>query len=115
MASKTALPIARLRSLGCKVSTIVGHDPAIADWQYRVTLPEELRDYLPGDEVRTLAVGWARAQSAHRGTIHVWACLYRTGETEDERERRQRQTPEAEINVAGLLNSIADALSKAGA
>jgi hypothetical protein len=40
MANPTSLPIAQLRALGCKVNTLIGHDPAIGSWQYGITLPD---------------------------------------------------------------------------
>ena len=43
MASKTTLPIARLRALGCRIGTLPGHWPSApksANWQYVITLPK---------------------------------------------------------------------------
>lgn len=40
MANATSLAIAQFRALGCKVSTLLGHDPKIGSWQYSITLPE---------------------------------------------------------------------------
>jgi len=48
MATALTLPIARLRAAGCKVSTIVGHDPKIGDFLYSVTLPKGI----PGHSIR---------------------------------------------------------------
>lgn len=38
MSNPTSLPIARLRAAGNRVSTLLGHDPNIGDFKYRVTL-----------------------------------------------------------------------------
>jgi hypothetical protein len=50
MASQLSLPLARLRAAGCKVHTIIGHDPitsgahpaATSRWQYGIVLPESV-------------------------------------------------------------------------
>jgi len=39
MTNPLSLPIARLRAAGAKVSTVIGHDPAIGDLIYSVTPP----------------------------------------------------------------------------
>lgn len=108
MASKTALPIARLRSLGCRVGTVIGHNPAISDFIYGVTLPKGIELPLATSKFR----GSARADMARgsKSRIIVKACSYRMGEPLPGREVRERN----EADVAGLLNAIADALSKAG-
>jgi len=38
MPNPTSLPIARLRAVGNRVATLLGHDPVIGDFKYRVTL-----------------------------------------------------------------------------
>ena len=40
MTRPTTLPIARLRDLGCRVHTLIGHDPKHGIWRYGVVLPE---------------------------------------------------------------------------
>ena len=45
MATSLALPIARLRAAGCRVSTIIGHSPKIGDFRYSVRLPDGVPAY----------------------------------------------------------------------
>ena len=43
----TAL-VARLRLAGCKVSTVIGHDPNIGEYYYRVTVPKGIHAAIVG-------------------------------------------------------------------
>lgn len=129
MASKTALPIARLRSLGCKVGTVIGHDvpspvsgrsPGVrAVWKYSITLPEGIQvpleaskfngaaraDVDQRDRSRIIVTGLDKEQPKWRDGVH------------NEHLRRDSLTAKVEReqvegNVAALLSSIADALTK---
>ena len=99
MATALTLPIARLRAAGCKVSTIVGHDPKIGDFLYSVTLPKGI----PGHYQR--AIGQATLQSwpAERQVI-IRSCRYRIGQPIPDRQERVA----AGIEAARLLESLAD-------
>lgn len=103
MASKTSLPIARLRSLGCRVATGHYHNPVEADVHYVVTLPKGV-DVRAGESRNGRAKASGRADgkvsitALHPGVDHSLAALRAN-----------------EAQVAGLLNRIADVLSKVGA
>jgi len=105
MASKTALPIARLRALGCRVGHVVGHDPRIGDWKYGVTLPKGIE--LPLEVSKFNGTARADTIPGEKDRIVVGAYLYRVGKPAPSRDRRA----EAERDVAGLLSAIADVLN----
>lgn len=99
MATALTLPIARLRAAGCKVSTIIGHDPAIGDFLYRVTLPKGI----PGHYQRT--IGQATLQSLPSGRlVIIRSARYRPGHPIPDRQERDA----AGIEAARLLESLAD-------
>ena len=99
MATSLTLPIARLRAAGCKVSTIIGHDPAIGDFLYRVTLPKGI----PGHYQRTL--GHATLQSfPQERSVVIRSCRYRVGQPIPDRQERGA----AGVEAARLLESLAD-------
>lgn len=113
MASKTSLPIARLRSLGCRVSTLLGHwptAPVSPEFRYSVTLPAGL-DLAEGVETRD---GYAKAYVFHDGRIIVEAFVNVERNVNLSGKAIKSDRIAAEAQVAGLLNAIADALSKAG-
>jgi len=107
---KTSLPIARLRALGCKVSTVIGHDPRIADFIYSVRTPDsvgDLRENLTDDMVATRGRAIARVPGMSDGHhITVMACSYRGGQLIPDQATRD----ENERDVAWLLSAIADVL-----
>lgn len=75
------LPIARLRAAGCKVSTVIGHDPNIGDFIYSIRVPDAIGD-LREAATATLRLGFAsvsvpRHSDGHR--LIVKACAYRMG------------------------------------
>ena len=96
----TSFPIARLRALGCKVSTVFYHDPAAGEFAYSVRLPDgigqgdapkfqNMAGYVrptPFDD-RRLMVGTYRPRTVNRRTA----------------QRR-------ELLTARLLDRLADAL-----
>ena len=103
MATALTLPIARLRAAGCKVSTPLGHDPAIGDFIYTVVLPNGI----PGHYQRTL--GRATLQSQRLLTTGQWrvtvrSCAYRVGQPRPDKQDRNARLVEA----ARLLESLAD-------
>lgn len=116
MASKTALPIARLRALGCRVSTVIGHDPRIGDWIYSVRVPDSVGDLREMPEVRQDAAATARSAQGmamvklprHSDGHHliVNTALYRVGVTTD-----RQLVQQAERDVAALLSALADVLN----
>lgn len=113
MTSKTALPIARLRSLRCKVSTVVGHWPEARVkpiWHYSITLPEGVNP--PFGAVTTTGVASARV-NRHTGAVILYAEARQVDPDASPAEARAARD-EAVEDVAGLLNSIADTLSKRG-
>lgn len=124
MASKTALPIARLRALGCKVSTLLGHDvpsplsgrsPGVrAIWKYGITLPAGLE--LPSDAL--LVNGRANAEVARDGRIIVTGLDVKQPNYRDSAAHLRRDSLSAlsdrtlvESQVAALLSRIADTLN----
>lgn len=124
MTAKTALPIARLRSLGCKVSTIIGHDvpspitgrsPRIrAVWKYGITLPNNLGRTWPLDASDVEATYRRASASWHQPTRRIMVTGLSPAPTHDNDEvtaKADRLSTEAD--VAGLLNRIADTISKA--
>lgn len=89
MATPTTLPVAQLRALGCRVSTIIGHDPDIGDFKYSIRVPDSIDlsniDYasegLRG-ELRRSSIGHADIRVPRRSDGHhltVKACAYRIG------------------------------------
>ena len=104
MTAPTALPIARLRAAGAKVSTIIGHWPKIGDWIYGVTPPaaysldhlmREIRDTSP--DVRVTV-------APDRGRIIVSMTSYRKNEPLPSRTERERRG----ALVAATLHRLAD-------
>lgn len=119
MTSKTALPIARLRSLGCKVSTLIGHDvpspitgryPGIsAVWKYGVTLPPHVPHPPQSDTQQGRATAYWHQPT---GRIIVQGVSPRPPADKD-RATVKADRLKTEADVAGLLNALADRLSKA--
>ena len=100
MSLPTSTPIGRLRAAGCKVSTIIGHDPNIGSWLYSVTLP----DGIPTGGQSTL--GHARTTCYPAGTpkvVTVRASVYRVGERTDRQLARA-----AGVDTARALDQLAD-------
>ena len=98
MTTALTIQIARLRAAGCKVSTIIGHNPAIGSFQYSVTLPKGI----PTDAQITL--GHARMQ--HRpseGRTLIWASVYRI-----DRPLDRQLIAAARVDAANLLGRFAD-------
>lgn len=99
MATALTLPIARLRAAGCKVSTIIGHDPNIGDFKYRVTLP----DGIPGHYQRTIGSATLTSYpTEHR--VEVRSFRYRVGQPIPDKQERNASG----IETARLLESLAD-------
>ncbi len=89
MTTALTLPIARLRDSGCKVSTVIGHDPRIGDFIYSVRLPSGIPPVADPDAPCVVLV--PRWSDGHH--VAVRATIYRPGEP----------TPNAhDRNVAGL-------------
>lgn len=112
MASKTSLPIARLRALGCSIGTIPGHWPLALNgpsWQYAITLPKGIA--APVSPTHNTLNGVASASLARDGRIIVRA--FRGGDTATRITKAQREAIEAD--VAGLLSKLADILNGRGA
>lgn len=100
MASKTALPIARLRALGCKVGTVFyDHEPHLGLWHYSITLPKGVGS--------GIAEGMSTHGSATLRKAPADDRLILQGGT------RGSLTPlhEAETDVAYLLSALADILT----
>lgn len=93
------LPIARLRAAGCKVSTVIGHDPSIGDFLYSVTLPKGI----PGHYQMTLGQATLQSRPAERRVI-VRSARYRVGQPIPDRQERNA----ARVEAARLLESLAD-------
>ena len=99
MATALTLPIARLRAAGCKVSTIVGHDPSIGDFLYSVTLPNGI----PGHYQRTIGQATLQSRpSEHR--VIIRSARYRVGQPIPDKQERGA----AGVEAARLLESLAD-------
>lgn len=114
---KTSLPIARLRALGCKVSTVIGHSPEISDHIYSVTLPTDVATRFDGTlanvngRVVMSNYGVATLRLAQDGRLIVSACSYRSGRPTPGPDVRRRN----ESDAAGMLTRIGDALTKRSA
>lgn len=108
MASKTTLPIARLRALGCRIGTLPGHWPTApkgANWQYVITLPKGIE--APVGAKHGSLKGVASAHVVRDGRILVQA--FRGGDTAVRITKAEREAIEAD--VAGLLSQLADILN----
>jgi hypothetical protein len=104
MSNPLTLPIARLRAHGCKVSTILGHDPQIGSFQYRVTYPATAT--IPPQ--RTLGHAHLRNYRSENRSF-VYASVYRVGQPIQPREVREA----AGNDVALVLTEIANRLEGA--
>lgn len=102
----TTLPIARLRAAGCRVSTVIGHDPSIGDFIYSIRVPDSAGD-LREQGTTSGSLGAARYNvPKHSDGRHiiVLACAYRRNAPIPDVETRKR----FEHDVAQLLGIIAD-------
>jgi hypothetical protein len=99
MATALTLPIARLRAAGCKVATIIGHDPNIGDYLYRVVLPRGI----PTHYQRTLGQATLQSRPTERVVI-IRSARYRAGQPIPDRQERNA----AGVEAARLLESLAD-------
>lgn len=111
MARKTALPIARLRDLGCKVSTLLGHwpdAPKSPEWRYAVTLPTG-HNVPPTGEIARHGLAYASRSSYddRRMIVEAYVNLERADRPRTEIAAEAR---EAEADVAHLLDTIANRL-----
>jgi len=111
MASKTALPIARLRALGCRVHTVIGHDPRIGEWIYGVRLPDsvDLPTVTTAEGLQSTH-GVATVKVSHVDNdkrLIVEAHLYRARKPLASKLQRD----EAERDIAALLSRLADVLT----
>lgn len=100
MSLPTSTPVGRLRAAGCKVSTVIGHDPNIGSWLYSVTLP----DGIPTGGQSTL--GHARTTCYPAATpkkVMVRASVYRPGVRTDRQLARA-----AGVDAARALDQLAD-------
>ena len=116
MSTILTLPIARLRAAGCKVSTVIGHDPAIGNFIYSIRVPDEigdLREVDPASEgnratnVRS-RLGKASASVPRYSDGHhvvVQATAYRIGKVTP-----KNVADEYRYDCAQLLSRVADAL-----
>lgn len=99
MATSLTLPIARLRAAGCRVSTIIGHDPKIGDFKYRVILPKGI----PGHYQRTIGSATLTSYPAeHR--VEIRSFRYRIGHPIPDKAERNASG----VETARLLESLAD-------
>lgn len=107
MTTALTLPIARLRAAGCKVSTVIGHDPNIGDWIYSIRLPAACGD-LREDPHQKIVHGRASVSvPRHTDGHHVilQACAYRKGlRTPDDVKAEYLR------DAAALLTKFADAV-----
>ena len=99
MTNPLSLPIARLRAAGCKVSTIIGHDPAIGDFVYSVTLPVGI----PGHYQRTIGQAILQSRPSERRVI-IRSARYRVGQPTPGKQERNA----AGVEAARLIESLAD-------
>jgi hypothetical protein len=99
MATSLTLPIARLRAAGCKVSTIIGHDPNIGDYLYKVTLPKGI----PGHYQLTIGQATLRSRPVAREVV-IRSARYRIGQPIPDRQERNA----AGVEAARLFESLAD-------
>lgn len=105
MATALTLPIARLRAAGCKVSTVIGHDPNIGDWIYSVRLPDACGDQREAQQQK-IEHGRASCSVPRHSDGHhviVQACAYRRGlRTPDDVKAEYLR------DIAALLTQVAD-------
>lgn len=103
------MPIARLRAAGCKVSTVIGHDPAIGDFVYSIRVPDSFGDLREGTTLEVaFGVASARVLSYSDGRrLTVRAHAYRRGlvTPADVVEHYRRDT-------ATLLSKLADTIEE---
>lgn len=107
MASKVALPIARLRALGVKVGTVCyDHEPRRGQWHYGITLPAStdvaLTAAISADAVSQLGRADIRKAPADDRLI-----VKATSELQSVHSREA-----AERDVAALLSALADVLNE---
>lgn len=109
MTTALTLPIARLRAAGCRVSTVIGHDPNIGDWIYSIRVPDSIGDMRTGNRP-TVRVGWASASVPRHSDGHhivVKACAYRKGiRTPDDVKAEYLRS------VADLMTAVADTVDQ---
>lgn len=130
MSKPTTLPLARLRAAGCRVSTLLGHDPITTGkspafkpvWKYGITLPTEgygieliERDGISEalrrwDNSWSADLGQAIAYRFRDGRIIVVAVANHHAHTTPEETRQWRL--DAEKDVATLLGRIATIISR---
>lgn len=106
MSSLTGLPVAKFRALGCKVNTLIGHDPRVGIWKYGITLPQgvgatEFTD-IDQDAEAGVAVRVLRG-----GRVGFSLVLYRTGQPLPDKTTRAA----AEKRLAARLDSAAGYLA----
>jgi hypothetical protein len=107
MSSPISLPVAKLRALGCKVSTLFGHDPNIGSWKYGVTLPGRgigAREFTDIDQDADAGVA---VRVAPDGRVLYSLVLYRPGQPLPDKAAREA----AEKRLAARLDSAAGYLS----
>jgi hypothetical protein len=81
MTTVLSLPIARLRAAGCRVATVIGHDPKIGDFKYSIRVPDAIGDLREG-ATTSLSLGYASVSVPRHSDGHhliVQACAYRRG------------------------------------
>ena len=108
------LPLARLRSQGCRVSAIIGHDPAIGEWIYGVTPPANsasmatLAAGLSDTDVRRDGVTVTPARYGRRLIVSVSANQRVTADADASLRRA------AAHRLADTLTALADRLTPKG-
>lgn len=106
MTSPISLPVAQFRDLGCKVSTLFGHDPAIGSWKYGITLPNKRIGAREFTDIDQDAEAGVTVHAASDGRVLFSLVLYRPGKplpSKAERESAERRLAARLASAAGYL------------
>lgn len=103
MSSMLSLPIAQLRALGCRVSTIIGHDPVIGSFFYSVTLPKGVTMKISAPEHSQAVV----LPGVGRRRVIVRSTRYVIGQKTSKQARIA-----AQVEARDILETIVNRLAK---
>lgn len=107
MVSPLTLPIARLRASGAKVSTTLGHDPALGIWHYAVTPPGDVGPTEFTDIAQDAQAGVRVSVARDRERVLYEKSVYREGQPAHKIDLAQ-----AERTLAARLASAAGYLEE---
>lgn len=108
MTSPISLPVAQFRDLGCKVSTLFGHDPKIGSLKYGITLPNKNVGAREFTDIDDDAKAGVTVHAAPDGRVIYTLVLYRPGQPIPDKQARRA----AEVTLARRLESAAGYLKE---